>query len=130
MLRPVTGIVMAPRKKPNDGLVYSTEFGRMCPQCRQPAAACRCRRARQAVPGDGVVRVGRETKGRKGKGVTTISGVPLDPAALKKLARQLKQACGTGGTVKNGTIEIQGDHRERLLDELNKFGWIVKRAGG
>jgi translation initiation factor 1 len=102
----------------------------MCPECRRPVDDCRCRRTRPPAAGDGVVRVGRETKGRKGRTVTTITGVPLEPAALKKLARQLKQACGTGGSVKNGTIEIQGDHRDRLLDTLTQLGWVVKRAGG
>jgi translation initiation factor 1 len=121
---------MTPKKKHDGGLVYSTEFGRMCPKCRQPSDACRCRGKTQAASGDGVVRVGWETKGRKGKGVTTINGIALDQDALKKLARQLKQACGTGGTVKKGTIEIQGDHRERLMDLLVQFGWVVKRGGG
>ncbi len=119
-----------PKKKREDGPVYSTEFGRMCPACRQPAAGCRCRAKAPAPPEDGIVRVGRETKGRKGKGVTTISGVPLAPGALKQFARQLKQSCGSGGTVKNGVIEIQGDHRTHLVNALRKKGWTVKRVGG
>jgi translation initiation factor 1 len=130
MLQPLTGNAMAPRKKSRDGLVYSTEYGRMCPDCRRPADDCRCRRTRSAAPGDGVVRVGRETKGRKGRGVTTITGVPLDQRALKQLARQLKQTCGTGGSVKNGIIAIQGDHRKRIIDALKDYGWVVKRSGG
>ncbi|MBL0715991.1 MAG: translation initiation factor Sui1 [Desulfosarcina sp.] len=131
MLRRVTGIVRPPKNKNTGGLVYSTESGRMCPDCRQPVAVCDCRRrAPKPSAGDGVVRVGRETKGRKGKGVTTVTGVPLDQDALKRLAKQLKQQCGTGGTVKNGIIEIQGDHRERLMAALKKYGWVVKRAGG
>jgi len=77
-----------------------------------------------------VVRVSRETKGRKGKGVTVITGVPLDPNGIKELARELKQRCGTGGTVKDGAIEIQGDHRDVLVVELKKHGWTVKRSGG
>lgn len=81
-------------------------------------------------PGDGVVRVGRQTKGRKGRGVTTVTGIALDQGALKKLARRLKQLCGTGGSVKNGVIEIQGDHRDRLVPMLQNEGWTVKRAGG
>jgi translation initiation factor 1 len=76
------------------------------------------------------VRVARETKGRKGKGVTVITGVPLPPAELKALGRELKQNCGSGGTVKNGVIEIQGDHRERLVAALTHHGFTVKRAGG
>ena len=80
--------------------------------------------------GDGTVRVSRETKGRKGKGVTLISGVPLGVEALAALAKDLKQRCGTGGTVKDGVIEIQGDHRDRLVEELQSRGHRVKRAGG
>jgi len=76
------------------------------------------------------VKVGRETAGRRGKGVTVISEVPLDEAALKELATVLKQKCGTGGTVKDGRIEIQGDHRDRLIAELEKLGYKAKRSGG
>lgn len=76
------------------------------------------------------MRVGRETKGRKGKGVTLVTGVPLPPDALKTLARDLKQKCGTGGTLKDGVIEIQGDHRETLIELLKAKGWTVKRSGG
>ena len=79
---------------------------------------------------DSVVRVGRETKGRKGAGVTVITGVPLHPEGLEKLAKQFKQKCGTGGTVKNGTIEIQGEHRDLLVTELQNLGYTVKRSGG
>lgn len=78
----------------------------------------------------GTVKVGRETAGRRGKGVTVISEVPLDEAALKELAAVLKQKCGTGGTVKDGRIEIQGDHRDRLIAELEKLGYKAKRSGG
>lgn len=80
--------------------------------------------------GDGIVRVGRETKGRKGAGVTVITGIPSHPEGLEKLAKQFKQQCGTGGTVKNGIIEIQGDHRDQLVAELQKLGYTVKRSGG
>jgi translation initiation factor 1 len=83
-----------------------------------------------APQGDGVVRVGRETKGRKGSGVTVITGIPSHPEGLEKLAKQFKQQCGTGGTVKNGVIEIQGDHRDLLVKELSALGYNVKRAGG
>lgn len=118
-------------KKGGSGLVYSTEFGRMCPQCRNPLSACRCSKNKPSVPkSDGIVRISRETKGRRGKGVTMITGVPLNSVELEKLGRQLKQRCGTGGTVKDGTIEIQGDHRDLLLGELEKLGWVVKKAGG
>ena len=83
-----------------------------------------------APKGDGVVRVGRETKGRKGKGVTVISGVPLAGDALEELATRLKKRCGSGGTVDGGVIEIQGDHRDTLVAELGKLGYTVKRSGG
>ncbi len=79
---------------------------------------------------DQTARVGRETKGRAGKGVTVITGVPLSGDALAKLASELKRRCGTGGTVKDGAIEIQGDHRDALVDELTRRGYKVKRAGG
>ena len=111
-------------------LVYSTEKGKICPACGQAAAHCACRQAVDSPVGDGIVRVSRETKGRKGKGVTIIAGLPLPPARLKDLARKLKQQCGSGGTVKNGTIEIQGDHRERLVAELQNQGFTVKKSGG
>jgi translation initiation factor 1 len=118
-------------KKGGSGLVYSTELGRMCPLCRNPLSACRCSKNKPSVPkSDGIVRISRETKGRRGKGVTVITGVPLNSVELEKLGRQLKQRCGTGGTVKDGTIEIQGDHRDLLLGELEKLGWVVKKAGG
>jgi translation initiation factor 1 len=102
----------------------------MCPACRKPIAECLCRKARPAPKSDGIVRVRLETKGRKGKGVTVIAGVPLDPAALENLGKQLRQRCGSGGTVKDGVIEIQGDHRERVIEDLARQGWTVKRAGG
>ena len=111
-------------------LVYSTEQGKMCPNCGQAAAGCRCRRAVPPPKGDGIVRVARETKGRKGKAVTVITGVLLPPPELKDLSRHLKQVCGSGGTLKNGAIEIQGDHRDRLVKALKNRGFTVKRAGG
>jgi translation initiation factor 1 len=111
------------------GLVYSTDAGRMCPGCRQPVAQCVCQRA--VVPeGDGIVRVGRETKGRGGKSVTLVKGLLLEPAALATLGKQLKAACGTGGTLKDGVIEIQGDHVERVISALQAQGHRVNRVGG
>ncbi len=119
------------RKNASGGLVYSTQQGRMCPGCGEPVSACRCNRLKSGTTvGDGIVRVGRETKGRKGKGVTTISGIPLPAPELKAYAAQLKKKCGTGGAVKNGVVEIQGDHRDALVEELKKQGWVVKRSGG
>jgi len=100
-------------------LVYSTDVGRIKEGEQSPA-----------VSGDGTVRIRRETKGRKGKGVTTVSGIELPEAELKALAKQLKQKCSTGGTVKSGVIEIQGDHRDLLKAELEKRGHQVKLAGG
>ena len=110
-------------------IVYSTAHGRMCPECGKPAGGCVCRREKAEPVAGGVVRIGRETKGRKGKGVTVITGVPLNEADLKELGKQLKAKCGAGGTVKDGAIEIQGDHRDMLLKELSGRGWTVKRAG-
>jgi translation initiation factor 1 len=116
--------------KANGGIVYSTEHGKMCPVCRKPLAECICRRNTSIPVSDGIVRVSRETKGRKGKGVTLIKGLTLDAIALAQLGKQLKSACGSGGTVKEGVIEIQGDHCEFVIENLKKRGWTVKRAGG
>jgi translation initiation factor 1 len=113
-------------------LVYSTESGRMCPACGKPIGDCICReRAQQKIMhGDGTIRIVRETKGRKGKGVTVISGLPLPAGKLDDLAKQLKNKCGCGGTVKNGTIELQGEHRDLMVMELQKMGYKVKKSGG
>jgi len=111
------------------GLVFSTDAGRHCPACRQPVGACICQQ--NAIPaGDGIARVRRETKGRGGKTVTTISGVPLAEEPLKELASALKRRCGCGGALKDGVIEIQGDHLELLLEELGKRGFKAKKSGG
>ena len=90
---------------------------------------CACKRD-EPPRGDGIVRVGRETKGRKGAGVTVITGVPLRSAELAELASKLKKKCATGGTVREGAIEIQGDHRDRIVAELTAAGYKVKRVGG
>jgi translation initiation factor 1 len=127
------------------GLVYSTESGRMCPVCRKAIAQCACKRGegawiagqarndnpgRKDGPADGIVRVSRETKGRGGKAVTIVRGLALDAASLAKLAQQLKAACGSGGTVKDGAIEVQGDHCDKVIALLQAQGHTVKRAGG
>ncbi len=115
----------------NHRLVYSDDLGSTCPKCGQRLQKCRCDNSGgKQVPKDGIVRIHRETKGRKGKGVTLISGIPLVEDELKALAKALKQKCGTGGTIKNGVIEIQGDHRDLLLGLLKEKGWQVKKAGG
>ncbi|AWL03344.1 translation initiation factor Sui1 [Massilia oculi] len=119
------------KRNSNGGLVYSTESGRMCPECRQPLAACACAcSARAPAVGDGVVRVSRQSKGRGGKTVTLVKGVALDPAALALLGKQLRTACGSGGTVKDGVIEVQGDHCDAVMDALTKLGHGPRRAGG
>jgi translation initiation factor 1 len=110
--------------------VYSTELGRTCPTCRRSLAECRCDKTAAPTPGDGTVRVARETKGRKGAGVSVITGLPLAGPELAALARELKQRCGSGGTVKEGRVEIQGDHRDTLVAELTRRGYRVKRVGG
>ncbi len=116
--------------KTSGGLVYSSEAGRMCPACRRPPAQCTCaQQSKQAVQGDGKVRVSRETKGRGGKAVTLVRGLPLPEADLLDLGKRLRSACGAGGTVKEGVIEVQGDHAERVTAWLQKEGWAAKRAG-
>jgi len=117
-------------KEADCGVVYSTEHGRMCPSCGKPVAGCLCRRKSAVRSDGGIVRVGLETKGRRGKDVTVVTGVPLDDAGLRELGRQLKAKCGSGGTVKDGTIEIQGDHLAKLMEDLKNMGWTVKKAGG
>lgn len=112
------------------GLVYSTDAGRICPGCGQPKRNNCCDNQQKQIHGDGVVRISRQTKGRKGSGVCLITGLPLDNAELKKLAKELKKKCGSGGTINNGVIEIQGDHRQVLLDFLLKSGFHAKLAGG
>ncbi len=120
---------MKSRNKGN-GSVYSTEFGKMCPDCNKAAAKCTCLKKQSLPQSDGIVRLLKETKGRKGKGVTLVTGIALDTGGLKKIAKSLKQKCGSGGSVKNGVIEIQGDHRDVLEKELVILGYKVKRAGG
>ncbi|HTW74126.1 MAG TPA: translation initiation factor Sui1 [Steroidobacteraceae bacterium] len=116
------------------GLVYSTGIGRICPGCRRPAAECVCRTADGRPAGAraaaGVVRVSRQTQGRGGRAVSVISGLELSPAQLERLAGELKRRCGSGGTVRDGSIEIQGEHRDTLVAELARRGIVAKRAGG
>ncbi len=120
---------MAKNNNQTGGLVYSTDAGRMCPNCRQPVSSCICRQS-VAPKGDAVVRVSHETKGRGGKSVTLVKGLALDALSLATTGKQLRAACGSGGTVKDGVIEIQGDHREGVIAALTKLGHKVKSAGG
>ena len=111
-------------------LVYSTDHGRTCPGCRQPLAACVCKAAKTTPSGDGIVRVSREKQGRGGKTVTVVRGLVQDAMALTTTGKQLRAACGAGGTAKDGVIEVQGDHVERVMAWLTQAGHRVKRAGG
>lgn len=112
----------------NKGLIYSTDHGAMCPECGRPAARCECSRIRKAaVPlTDGIVRVRFETHGRGGKRVTVIRGLPLSEDALVELPRKFKQRFGTGGTVNASAVEIQGDHRDQIVQELRSQGYTVR----
>jgi translation initiation factor 1 len=115
-------------------LVYSTGTGRVCPNCGRPRSKCVCRKKNQKAGykqiGDDVIRIKREVKGRKGKTVTTISGFRDNDAELKRIAAGLKNRCGTGGSVKDAVVVLQGDHREAVRDELTKQGFKVLLAGG
>jgi len=125
---------MTPRDRPRT--VYSSEHGTVCPHCGLPSRRCQCRanpRGDAALTNpqsDGVVRVGRTNRGRGGKTVTLIEGVQLPAAALRELARELRRQCGTGGALKNDTIEIQGDQRDAVVERLEARGFRVKRKGG
>ena len=118
----------------NSRLVYSTESGKTCTSCQKPVSECTCKkkkaRSQPNIKIDGIIRVQREVKGRKGKTVTIVSGFQINADELKNLAAQLKCHCGTGGSVKDGVIIIQGDHRGTLITELKNRGFKVKIAGG
>jgi translation initiation factor 1 len=121
------------RPPASGGLVYSTEQGRMCPACRQSITACACGAASVPTPGragDAVARVSLDSKARGGKMVTVVRGLRLDAVALAELGKRLRTQCATGGTVKDATLELQGDHCERVISLLEQSGWQVKRAGG
>lgn len=114
----------------NSRLVYSTDRGSVCPECGQNKDRCRCRKKNSVARGDGVVRIRRETKGRKGKTVTAVHGVSMSGERLVQLASELKRHCGTGGSAKDGVILIQGDHRQKVKSCLEDKGYTVKMAGG
>lgn len=113
-------------------LVYSTDTGRICPECGHPAAQCRCKALAAAArpAGDGIARVSRERQGRGGKTVTVVRGLNLADAELQALGKALRTACGSGGTARDGVLEVQGDHRERVLALLLERGFKAKAAGG
>ena len=111
-------------------MVYSSEHGRMCAECGKPEARCGCGQRGARPRGDGVIRVRREKKGRRGKTVTTVRGLPLDRSELAVLAAELKRRCGSGGSVVSDVIEIQGDHCDALIEALAERGYAAKRAGG
>ena len=111
-------------------IVYSTEHGNICPECGKPVNRCICKNPMDIFTGDGIVRISRSTKGRRGKLVTVINGLPFSQNQLRQLGKELRQKCGTGGTVKNRSIELQGDHRDFLVSELQNRGFTVKKAGG
>lgn len=132
------------RDKPNKRVVYSTDLGRQCPECGLTVAQCQCRRSskaaatgsgkQQKVPNgnalDGIVRLQYSIKGRSGKPVVVISGLALDAAKLKLMARDLKNQCGSGGTIEDDNILIQGDKRNQLTRLLESMGYSVKLSGG
>jgi translation initiation factor 1 len=119
----------------NSRAVWSSESGRVCPDCGNPVTSCACKRGKteknpRNFPDDRIIRIMKETKGHGGKTVTIIGNIPIDNSRLELLAKQLKSRCGTGGTIKDGEIIIQGDHREVILQELAKQGYRAKIAGG
>ena len=114
----------------NTRAVYRTDGGKLCPQCQRPVTGCVCGEHRPASVGDGIVRIRLEKKGRGGKWVTVIEGIPEHPDRLKVLSKQLKQQCGVGGGVKGLNLEIQGDQRLPCQQKLQALGYIVKLVGG
>ena len=120
-------------KKNKSGLIYSSEHGKMCPACSQPFTSCKCSEIaskKQNSPSSNCVEVRRETKARKGSGVVVIRNLPLSKSDTQSFAKHRKAKCGTGGTVKDCVVEIQGDNVELIMDEIQKQGWKVKKIGG
>ena len=122
---------MTKGKESEDRVVYTTGEGAVCPECKHPIAKCSCAATRRlVVRGDGNVRVRRETNGRGGKTVTTIAGLALNQSELESMLKELKRVCGAGGALKDGVLEVQGDHCDLVLRELGSRGIRAKRAGG
>ena len=120
-----------PPKDPDYQEVYSTDAGAICPRCQKPQRSCTCKEdKRNSVLGSGAVRVRRETKGRGGKTVTTITGLAMNTPQLEALLKELKRTCGAGGALKDGVLEVQGDHCDLVLEQLARRGISAKRAGG
>ena len=119
-------------------LVWSSGSGRICPECGKPVFSCICKKKEKnegnkparKYPEDGIIRIMRETKGHKGKTVTVIGNTPFGENELNAFAKKLKTRCGTGGTIKDGEIIIQGDHRQVILDEITRQGYRAKLSGG
>lgn len=113
-------------------IIYSTDPALQCPDCGKQAGRCRCKKSASNSnnAASGKVLVQRETKGRKGKGVTIVKGIPLAEDEIKALAKKLKKVCGSGGTIKNGILEVQGDHCEQIIKYLSQYPWTIKRSGG
>jgi translation initiation factor 1 len=117
-------------RKDDSRTVYTTESGRICPNCGRPVASCQCKKQVQAPQGDGIVRVSLDKKGRGGKTVTLITGLTGSEEEQRQFASEMKRRCGTGGTLKDGAVEIQGDHRDLILEILKGKGMKSKRVGG
>ena len=118
------------KKQIKGNTVYSTDHGRLCPQCHRAVASCVCGSNRPSHVGEGIVRISRETKGRGGKAVTVINGLPVPHAELKPISKTLKQKCGVGGGIKGEQIEIQGDQRATCKSTLEHLGFTCKLAVG
>ena len=110
-------------------LVYTTDQGQHCPNCENPKIKCTCQIATRTIS-DGIIKLQKQVKGRNGKPVTLISGLPIDDAGLNKLAKELKKKCGAGGSIEGRNILIQGDKRKIIKDLLEKMGYQVKLSGG
>lgn len=121
-----------PTNRDENRTVYSTEHGRICPNCGNPFQKCVCKKEKDSlsIKRDGIIRLRLERKGRGGKSVTLVEGLPPNEDLLKQIAKELKRHCGVGGSVKNGMIEIQGDVRDSALPLLQEKGYVVKKAGG